>query len=120
MLTSNPQVADTMKEMAAIWHTKAIGDGWGHVIHGAFALGRPIIGIKSYYSGMRAYDLWKPNVNCLDLSGEQFVQAAGKVNRLLHDPDKLIRMGEESAKAFYDKIDYERDAENIRKLFEDG
>lgn len=36
-------LADKMREATLIFHVKKFGDGYGHIIHNAAAIGRPII-----------------------------------------------------------------------------
>ena len=116
-LTTTDAVAEAMKGSRAIWHSKAIGDGWGHVIHGACAVGRPLIGVRNYYRGRIADRLWTPD-NSLDISIMPKQQVAGMVKNLLVDEDRLQSMAVASRALFDKYIDYERDAENIRKLLE--
>jgi len=40
-----------MKNSSAIFHAKSLGDGFGHIIHNAFALGRLILVRGKYYEG---------------------------------------------------------------------
>ncbi len=117
MLETPKDVAREMKNMTAIFHAKAISDGYGYVIHCSAATGRPLIGMASYYKGVRAEYLWKPETS-LDLSGLSFEAAAGNVNRLLSDEERLSRMGEAAYANFASRIDFAEDAAKIKELFE--
>ncbi len=44
------QVADAMRNSAFTWHYKPGGDGFGHVIYGTYACGRPAAAYKRHYS----------------------------------------------------------------------
>lgn len=117
-LWTTRDVAQVTRAASAIWHTKPIGDGWGHVIHGAAACGRPLLGYKSFYKGMVGERLWTHDNALLfdNLTKEDIVK---HLRLLMRDHDRLLKMGEAS-RAIWDKhIDYARDAENIRRLFEE-
>lgn len=114
-LESNDDVVNAIKDSAAIWHAKAVGDGWGHVIHGAMAIGRPLIGVRRYYRGKKAERFWTPK-NTLDIWGLTSMETVERVSELLHNPERLIYMGEESRRLFEEGIDYVQDAKNIERL----
>ena len=44
-ITGRNNVAKTMQDSRFIWHVKVAGDGYGHIIHNAFAVGRPPVSI---------------------------------------------------------------------------
>jgi hypothetical protein len=114
-LTSTPAVADAMKKTRVIWHTKHVGDGWGHVIHGAMAIGRPLIGKKSYYKDRLADRCWTPS-NSLIIDSMPPAKVVRALRGLLAEPDILQRMGDASRAIWDDYIDYERDAAAIGNL----
>ena len=60
-------LASDMQRNLWIWHTKNGGDGYGHIIHNAAAVGRPLIVRKSYYQGKLAEDLLIDGVTCIDI-----------------------------------------------------
>lgn len=59
------QLASKMKEARFIWHTKWAGDGYGHIIHNAPAVGRPLIVKKNYYVGKLAEPLLIDGETCI-------------------------------------------------------
>jgi hypothetical protein len=111
-LFNNTQVATEMAKSLAIWHTKKIGDGWGHTIHSAMAMGRPVIANNSYYTGQRASRLLDDNLGVFDIAGKTVQEVVRRIRNI--DEDGMwIFMGELNRKRFRDVVDYERDAENI-------
>lgn len=58
-------VADEIASSAFLWHTKNGGDGYGHVIHNAFAVGTPPIVKRSYYNGKMADPLFEDGKTCI-------------------------------------------------------
>lgn len=62
-------LADKMREADFIFHVKAGGDGYGHVLHNAAAVGRPLIVKRSYYHNTLGERLLIPNETCIDIDG---------------------------------------------------
>lgn len=111
-LFNNTSVATEMARSSAIYHTKKIGDGWGHTIHSAMAMGKPVISNNSYYSGQRAARLLDGNRGVLDIAGMDVKSAVQAIRNI--DKDGLwMFMGELNRKRFGEFVDYERDARII-------
>src|SRR4029079_9108237 len=47
-------VGAAMRNSHVAWHTKQGSDGFGHVIHDWFAVGRPVVGHEWYYKNQLA------------------------------------------------------------------
>jgi hypothetical protein len=107
------QVAKRMREAAFIFHVKPGGDGFGHVIHNAYAVGRPVITRPSHYRGQLAERLLVPGTFIdLDRYGRPGVKNI--LTRLMHDPEGLEAMGRRAAERFDEVVNFEREAEEIR------
>lgn len=111
-------VAEAMRASDVAWHTKQWSDGFGHVVHNWFAVGRPVIGYEWYYRTQLAGPLWQEGVTSFDLTDKTPGEAVAILDRLYHDPDLRLRMGENAAKRFREVVDFEAEAEAVRKLFE--
>lgn len=93
------KVANKMKESKFIWHTKAGGDGYGHVIHNAFAVGRPPIVKMQYYRGKLAEDLMEDGKTCIaidNLTNDEIV------NKIEHFSE--VKRYEALCKGAYDRF----------------
>lgn len=117
-LPSTPQVAREMRGTDVIWHTKEWSDGYGHVIHNAFASGRPVFGRAAYYVDKLAAPLWVEGVTSIDIGTKLPGQVRDELRRLRDDPDAHLRMSEASAKRFREVVNFDAEAEQIRKMFE--
>lgn len=110
MLNSNKEVAEAMGDSTFVWHTKKIGDGWGHVIHSAYAMGIPVITLPQYYAGMRAERLLVPGT---------FIDISYKPDRWIIErltdisPSEIIDIGRRATDRFYEIIDYYKEAREI-------
>ena len=117
-METTPGVAAAMRGSDVIWHTKEWSDGYGHVIHNAFAVGRPVFGIAAYYADKLAGPLWVDGVTSIDIAKRSPDEVLGALRRLHDDPDEHVRMCEASAARFREVVDFAEDAENIRKLLD--
>jgi len=114
-LFNNTSVATEMARSSAIYHAKKIGDGWGHTIHSAMAMGKPVISNNSYYTGQRAARLLENNPGVLDIAGMDVKTVVERIKNI--DKDGLwMFMGELNRKRFSDMVDYEQDAIHIAEV----
>jgi hypothetical protein len=110
------QVADAMADSDIAWHAKAWSDGYGHVIHNWFAIGRPVFGIESYYRDQIAGDLWIDGVTSIDIERRSADEVRAELRRLRDDPDHHLRMCEAAAARFREVVDFDAEADNIRAM----
>jgi len=106
------ELADSMREAEFIFHVKPGGDGFGHVIHNAYAVGRPLITRPGHYRGQLAERLLVPGTFIdLDRYGGR------KLRRLITDvtasPDRLQEMGRRAAERFREVVDYDAEGRAI-------
>jgi glycosyltransferase involved in cell wall biosynthesis len=122
-------VGDAMRASDVAWHTKVWSDGFGHVIHNWFAVGRPVIGHEFYYKGgvtpdgrpilpQLAGPLWEEGVTSFDLTARSPDEVVGIIDRLYNDPDLRLRMGENAARRFREVVDFDEEEQAIRRMFE--
>ncbi len=107
-------VADKMKEADFIWHLKH-EDGYGHVLHNAAALGRPVIISKNQYRKLRFGKFIEDGVTCIDVDG---LSAEGLAKKIRHfgEPERLERMSKALYQRFRDLVDFDRDERNVRRF----
>ncbi len=108
-------VAAKMKEASFIWHIKEGGDGYGHVVHNAAALGRPLIISKRQYRGMRFEKFIEDGKTCINVDGLSAEQLARKI-RTCSEPERLKKMGHAIYERFRECVDFDRDEKNIRRF----
>lgn len=111
-MTGPVALADKMREAELIFNVKPQGDGYGHVIHNAYAVGRPIITRPSHYKGQLAAHLLAPGTFIdLDRYGPGEIQNI--IKRLTLDPDGLATMGRRAAERFREVVDFDHEASGI-------
>jgi hypothetical protein len=108
------RIADLMADAAWGWHDKPHGDGFGHVLHGWAAIGRPLIGHASHYRGKMAEPFWRDGETCIDLDRHSVAEAAEIVRSI--SADEHAKMCEAIRATFDAIVDYDREAEQIREL----
>lgn len=106
------ETANKMREAQFIFHVKPGGDGFGHVIHNAYAIGRPLITRPSHYRGQLAEQLLVPGTFVdLDRYGPEEVKNI--IIHLTDNPDELRQMGERAANRFREVVNYDIEADKI-------
>jgi hypothetical protein len=105
------EVASYMHESKYIWHTKRGGDGYGHIIHNVFAVGRPPIVNMSYYSGKLAEKLMIDGQTCIAIDGLNPEQI---VNKILQTD--AVSMSINAHNVFTKYVDFNEDEKNVRQF----
>ena len=113
-----PEIADVMRSMRIIWHQKGWGDGYGHVIHNAFAIGRPVVGRASYYAPRLAGPLWVDGVTSFDIDSRPRAELAAILTRLIENDDYHRQISANAAARFREVVSFDADAEAIHALLE--
>jgi len=104
------ELADKMHDAEFILHSKPGGDGFGHIIFNAYAVGRPVITRSSQYRERLAEELLVPGTYIdLDKLGHTLTAQAIQA----HGLDKLEQMGKRASERFQEVVNYEKEAEEI-------
>lgn len=98
-------IADAMAASAFGLHLKPTGDGFGHVIHGWAAIGRPLIGKASYYRGQLGERFWQDTITCIDLDQRTPEENADLIRDIWADKARYRAMCE-AISAEFQKIDW--------------
>ena len=112
-MTGPRELSEKMHEAEFIFHVKPGGDGFGHIIHNAYLIGRPVILRKSYYRGQLAEDLFTPGTY-IDLDEISIKEAAEMIVAASNDPRRLEGIGLLAAASFRDAVNYNKEAREIR------
>lgn len=115
---TTPLVAGSMHRARIAWHPKRWSDGYGHVIHNWFSIGRPVIGSAGYYADKLAGPLFEEGVTSFDMDRLSDDELAATVRMLLGDEDRWLRMCEASADRFRAVVDFDAEAAEIRAMLE--
>lgn len=116
-INGSANVAKQMQDSRFVWHTKKGGDGYGHIIHNAPAVGRPLIVKKEYYKGKMAEPLLIDGVTCIiidELNPEQIVKKIEHFNT----PARYNRLSKMAYKTFNEVVDFNGEELLIREFLE--
>lgn len=106
------KLADKMAESRFIWHVKYGGDGYGHIIHNAAAVGRPAIVKREYYQGKLAEDLMIDGVTCIEIDGLTPEKIVEKI-LYYNEPERYEKMCKATYENFKAKVNFDKEAEAI-------
>lgn len=106
-----------IQDSTFIWHVKFGGDGFGHVIHNAYACGRPLILKGSYYADKLAAALIRDGKNCIDIEKHTRLENV-RLIREFSQPDRHNQMCENTQKIFKQVVNFEQEFEDIKKFLE--
>jgi hypothetical protein len=112
LIAPTTAVADEMARAGFGWHDKPTGDGFGHVLWGWAAIGRPIIGHKRHYRGQLGEVLWTPETS-IDLDTQDVVEILRAMT-----PERHAEMCEAMRLVFAAHYNPERDAQAIREFLQ--
>ena len=115
-LPTDPMEGDAMRGSGVIWHSKKWSDGFGHVVHRAFAVGRPVVGYANYYADKIAGPLWVDGVTSIDISTRSHDEIIREIRSLRDDPERYLRMCEASAARFREVVNFDEDANQVAGL----
>lgn len=115
---STPQVAAEMHQARIAYHAKRWSDGYGHVVHGWFAIGRPVLGTARYYHDKLAGPLFVDGVTSYDLETHTDQEVLAWVDRMTHDDDAWRQACIASALRFREVVDFDAEADAILAMLE--
>lgn len=107
------ELSRAMYEAMVIFHVKPGGDGFGHIIHNAYACGRPIITRSSHYRGQLAERLMVPGT-FIDLDMHSLPDVKNMLHKMVSAPEILQEMGARAAQRFTEVVDYDEETRSIK------
>jgi len=111
-------VAKAMQSARIAWHCKYWSDGFGHVIHDWFSIGRPVVGVPRYYRDKLAGPLWVDGITSIDIETRTRQELVDDLRRLRDDDEAWARMCEAAHQRFGGLVDFGAEAGAIREMLE--
>ena len=109
-------VALQMQRSAWIFHSKHMGDGFGHSLFTAMACGRPVITRISDYRGKLGEELLEDETTCLDIDKRSSSDIYSYISTL--PPVKYDFMCQQAYNRFLEKVDYKTESVEIKKFLD--
>lgn len=111
-LSTDRQIAHEMQGATFGFHCKKQGDGFGHVIHNWFAMGKPVITRGSDYAGKLAGDLLVDGVTCFDIEKHSIEEVSSILQNISNEDYK--KLCENVYKKFQEVVNFEEEFKLIR------
>lgn len=108
-------LANRIRHTKFVYHVKKGGDGYGHILHNAAAMGRPLIVKMGYYMGKLGADLLIPDMTCIAIDGLSNEQIINKI-KYFSAPERYSVMSNNLYIRFKEKVDFDREAVEIEKF----
>lgn len=112
----NKQVAQAIKDSRFIWHTKAGGDGYGHIIFNTGAIGRPMIVKRQYYDGKLGQALMRDGETCIAIDGLTPNEIIAKLS-YYNNNDRYQTMCKNVYTNFMQTVNFQKEAEALQTFF---
>jgi len=110
-------MAAALHDSTFVWHVKPGGDGFGHVVHNAYAVGRPLITRRRYYADKLGGALMIDGQTCIDLDLRTPEENAARI-RHFAIPENHDRMCKNAHERFKEVVDYDREFEEVRRFLD--
>lgn len=111
------EVARSIRFSQFVWHVKAGGDGYGHILFNSAACGVPLIVKKSYYQGKLGEKLLIDGQTCIDIDGLDIGQIIDRLT-FYSQPDNYRVMKARVYENFVRQVDFDEDEKNIRAFLD--
>jgi len=115
VVNGHKEIAKKMKESLFGFHLKSGGDGFGHILHNWFAVGRPPIVRYSQYEGKLAGELMSDGETCIFVDGLTPEEIANKITHY-SSREKHKTLCKNAYKMFKRKVNFDAEFQRI-KLF---
>lgn len=117
-VVTSKELASQMRSAGVGLHLKTWSDGYGHVIHNLFAVGKPVVATASYYRDKLAAPLFVEGETSFDVQRHSHQETVDFIRRLVSDDELHQRMSENAARRFREVVDFDAEAEDIRAMLD--
>ena len=110
-----PKIAKAMGASTFVWHIKQ--EGYGHIIHNAFAAARPVITHIKNYEGYTAGTMLEDGETCVDIAEGRIEDNVAKIRRYAQ-PEEHLRLCANIKERFKRLVSFDAEEMEIRKFME--
>lgn len=111
------EVAEAMRLSQFVWHVKAGGDGYGHILFNTAACGVPCIVKKSYYNGKLGEKLLIDGVTCIDIDDLTLDEIVEHI-KYWSEPERYADMCDKVYQNFTEQVNFNQDEKKIREFLD--
>lgn len=109
------EVADCIRDSQFIWHVKAGGDGYGHILFNSAACGVPTIVKKAYYQGKLGDKLLIDGETCIAIDNLSPDEIKKKI-LYYSEPERYEQMRSNVIENFKAQVSFDNDEQNVRQF----
>ena len=117
-IDTTKEIARLMKSSLFGFNLKTGGDGFGHIIHNWFAVGRPVIVRKHQYEGKLAGGLMIDGETCIDLDKRTLEGNAKRIRQFIQDEQEYDKTCQKIRQTFETVVNYDKEFEEIKQFLE--
>lgn len=115
-ITGVENIATIMNRSQFIFHSKYMGDGFGHSLYSAMACGKPVITRISDYKGKLGEELLTHNETCLDLDICNINDISAIISNI--SPEQYQWMCQQARERFEKCVDYNKEEIEIKEFLD--
>ena len=117
MIDGAQAIGDGMRDMAFLFQVKHHGEGFGHVIHNSYSVGRPAIAMLEFYKGKLAEHFLIDGYSAILLDGKTFDQIVKEI-RFWSEPSNHLTMCQNARQLFEKYVDFDKDEVRFREFLQ--
>ena len=114
-ITGLDKLGQAMRDSAFFFHVKHHGEGFGHVIHNAYAVGRPVITLFEHYRGKLASRFLINDYSAILIDDYDLSTLTQKI-RFWSEPKNHKKMCENARDLFKKYVNFDEDERKIREF----
>jgi hypothetical protein len=117
-VVTTAEVAEQMRSARVGIHFKRWSDGYGHVLHNLFAVGKPVVATASYYKDKLGGPLFVDGVTSFDVQTRSKDEVVAIIRRLVEDDEYHEKISRAAAARFHEIVNFDAEAEQIRAMLD--
>ena len=118
IINKQKDIAVGMQQSGWGYHFKPLCDGYGHIIHNWFAVGKPVIANVREYKNYLAGQLMKEDINCISLDSGQSIKYIAQKIQEYSNTEKYDQMAKEAYRYFLSVVDFEKEQKDLKSFFD--
>ena len=115
-VTTTAELSKQMRASRVGIHFKEWSDGYGHVLHNLFAIGKPVVATASYYVDKLGGPLFVDGVTSFNVQTRTDDEVVQIIRRLAQDDQFHQQISENVYKRFKQIVDFDYDAQQVKEM----
>jgi len=115
MIDGLAALGDSMRDMGFLFQVKHHGEGFGHVIHNTYSVGRPAIAAIEFYRGKIAEHFLIDNESAILLDNKDPGEVVEQI-RFWSEPENHLKMCKKARELFVQYVDFDEDERKFRQF----